>query len=432
MESAIGLYKTELIARRGPWRDLAHVEMETAGYCHWFNFRRIHSAIGDITPAEREAAWYAAVNGEGLHEARRRRHAPPRFPERSCRAGVRAPRWYRPAPSGLNGAAHRAGARRPAAAVDPGDLWRATGPAKRAGPRGCPGQQRRPPARTRPGRWPALHPAPERRHTGTRQPPPDTSGHLFDYVNRQKNYKADKRSAAKLSLNQSRGAPPGWGQRCATAAAAPAIAGTAAATGPAAPAGITGSGLVLASSTVKNARTAPARAANRRSHPRTADAGRPSPAAIVRCPAPAAAACSADPITAPSSARRDRHHPGSSTCVAPHPGHRALRGASTTPGPSAIRTGRGRACPRPPSAPPPNGQPSSPPARCRPTTGFPLSAWRDPLKGEEFSGGRDAQEVRCGLQGGRGAAGAGDRQADRAGGPGARDQGGDAGQLGQR
>src|SRR6266496_1914304 len=72
---------------------------------------------------------------------------------------------------------------------------------------GCPGQQRRPPARTRPGRWLALHPAPERRDTRTRQPPPDTSGHLFDYVNRQKNYKADKRSAAKLSLNQSRGAP---------------------------------------------------------------------------------------------------------------------------------------------------------------------------------------------------------------------------------
>ena len=60
MESAIGLYKTELIARRGPWRDLAHVEMETAGYLHWFNTRRIHSAIGDVTPAEAEAAWYAA------------------------------------------------------------------------------------------------------------------------------------------------------------------------------------------------------------------------------------------------------------------------------------------------------------------------------------------------------------------------------------
>jgi len=59
MESAIGLYKTELINRRGPWRDLAHVEAETAGYCQWFNHRRIHSAIGDVTPAEAEAAWYA-------------------------------------------------------------------------------------------------------------------------------------------------------------------------------------------------------------------------------------------------------------------------------------------------------------------------------------------------------------------------------------
>jgi putative transposase len=59
MESAIGLYKTELISRRGPWRDLAHAEMETAGYAQWFNHRRIHSAIGDITPAEAEAAWYA-------------------------------------------------------------------------------------------------------------------------------------------------------------------------------------------------------------------------------------------------------------------------------------------------------------------------------------------------------------------------------------
>ena len=67
MESAIGLYKTELVSRRGPWRDLAHVEMETAGYLHWFNNRRIHSAIGDVTPAEREAAWYAA-RGEGREE----------------------------------------------------------------------------------------------------------------------------------------------------------------------------------------------------------------------------------------------------------------------------------------------------------------------------------------------------------------------------
>ena len=78
------------------------------------------------------------------------------------------------------------------------------------------------------------------------------------------------------------GTMPTRGQRCATAAAAPAIADTAAATGPHAAAGITGSGLVRTSSTVKNARTASARAANRRSHPRTVDAGRTSPAAILR------------------------------------------------------------------------------------------------------------------------------------------------------
>jgi len=45
-------------------RDLAHVEMETAGYLHWFNSRRIHSAIGDVAPAQAEAAWYAARGGE--------------------------------------------------------------------------------------------------------------------------------------------------------------------------------------------------------------------------------------------------------------------------------------------------------------------------------------------------------------------------------
>jgi putative transposase len=63
MESAIGLYKAELINRRGPWRALAHVETATAGYLHWFNTQRIHGAIGDIPPAEHEAAWYAAAAG---------------------------------------------------------------------------------------------------------------------------------------------------------------------------------------------------------------------------------------------------------------------------------------------------------------------------------------------------------------------------------
>src|SRR5439155_8700627 len=78
-------------------------------------------------------------------------------------------------------------------------------------PKGAaPGQQRRPP---RPATRPALHRHPERRDTGTRQPPLHTSGHLFDYVNRQKNYKAGRRSAAELSLNRSRGAPGTPGPR---------------------------------------------------------------------------------------------------------------------------------------------------------------------------------------------------------------------------
>jgi putative transposase len=59
MESAIGLFKTELIKKRGPWKTLAEVELATAEYIDWFNARRLHSAIGHIPPAEHEANYYA-------------------------------------------------------------------------------------------------------------------------------------------------------------------------------------------------------------------------------------------------------------------------------------------------------------------------------------------------------------------------------------
>jgi len=59
MESAIGLYKTELIKRKGPWRTLADVELATAEYTDWLNNRRLHGAIGNIPPAEHEANYYA-------------------------------------------------------------------------------------------------------------------------------------------------------------------------------------------------------------------------------------------------------------------------------------------------------------------------------------------------------------------------------------
>jgi putative transposase len=59
MESTIGLYKTELITPRGPWRSLADVELATAEYINWYNTRRLHTAIGGIPPTEHEAAYYA-------------------------------------------------------------------------------------------------------------------------------------------------------------------------------------------------------------------------------------------------------------------------------------------------------------------------------------------------------------------------------------
>jgi transposase InsO family protein len=57
-ESVIGLYKTEVIRRRGPWRDLEAVEFATLQWVHWFNHRRLLEPIGYIPPAEKEAAYY--------------------------------------------------------------------------------------------------------------------------------------------------------------------------------------------------------------------------------------------------------------------------------------------------------------------------------------------------------------------------------------
>ena len=53
-ESVIGLYKTELIRQRGPWKDRDQVEYATLEYVDWFNHRRLLEPIGNIPPAERE------------------------------------------------------------------------------------------------------------------------------------------------------------------------------------------------------------------------------------------------------------------------------------------------------------------------------------------------------------------------------------------
>lgn len=57
-ETIIGLYKTELIRNRGPWRRLDDLELATLEWVDWFNHRRLFHELGRIPPAEYEANHY--------------------------------------------------------------------------------------------------------------------------------------------------------------------------------------------------------------------------------------------------------------------------------------------------------------------------------------------------------------------------------------
>jgi len=57
-ESVIGLFKTEVIRRRGPWRSLEDVEFATLEWVAWFNHSRLLEPIGHVPPAEHEEAFY--------------------------------------------------------------------------------------------------------------------------------------------------------------------------------------------------------------------------------------------------------------------------------------------------------------------------------------------------------------------------------------
>jgi putative transposase len=58
-EAVNGLYKAELIGKRGPWRSLEQVELATAEWVDWWNHRRLHGAIRDMPPAEFEALYHS-------------------------------------------------------------------------------------------------------------------------------------------------------------------------------------------------------------------------------------------------------------------------------------------------------------------------------------------------------------------------------------
>ena len=61
-ETINGLYKAEVIHRRGPWRSFKAVEYATLEWVDWFNHRRLLEPIGNIPPAEAEHQYYAAAD----------------------------------------------------------------------------------------------------------------------------------------------------------------------------------------------------------------------------------------------------------------------------------------------------------------------------------------------------------------------------------
>ena len=65
-ETINGLYKTEVIRQQGPWRNLEDVEFATLTWVDWFNHRRLLEPIGNVPPAEFEAAYYEQLEGSAM------------------------------------------------------------------------------------------------------------------------------------------------------------------------------------------------------------------------------------------------------------------------------------------------------------------------------------------------------------------------------
>jgi transposase InsO family protein len=65
-ETINGLYKAEVIHRRGPWRSLEAVEYATLEWVDWFNNRRLLEPIGNIPPAEAEQRYYAMLDEDRM------------------------------------------------------------------------------------------------------------------------------------------------------------------------------------------------------------------------------------------------------------------------------------------------------------------------------------------------------------------------------
>ena len=65
-ETINGLFKAEVIHRRGPWRSFEAVEFATLEWVDWFNTRRLLEPIGNVPPAEAEARYFARAEVRAL------------------------------------------------------------------------------------------------------------------------------------------------------------------------------------------------------------------------------------------------------------------------------------------------------------------------------------------------------------------------------
>lgn len=73
-EAVNGLYKTELIRRRGPWRTVEQVELATLEWVWWWNNQRLHGELGYRTPTEVEASHYADLESPETATAALEKH----------------------------------------------------------------------------------------------------------------------------------------------------------------------------------------------------------------------------------------------------------------------------------------------------------------------------------------------------------------------
>ena len=65
-ESVIGLFKAEVIHRQTSWHRREDVELATLKWVDWFNNRRLLEPIGNVPPAEKEAAYYEAHSSQAI------------------------------------------------------------------------------------------------------------------------------------------------------------------------------------------------------------------------------------------------------------------------------------------------------------------------------------------------------------------------------